>query len=370
MAKLSKSNPWNTIELKKVLKALKLNKSRDPHGLINELFKPGVLGKNLEESILKLLNRIKDKISIPEFMEFANIVTIYKGKGPKSSLKSDRGIFLVNIMRSILMKLVFQEKYPIVVKNMSDAQIGARRKKNIRNHLFILNGVINEAVHKGRAIDILMYDYKQCFDTLWLEECINDLYDAGIQDDKLALIFEVNKKNKVAVKTPFGITPRANIDQIVLQGEVLGPLQCSVQVETISKECIQEEKFLYSYKTVNIPPLSMIDDLACIAETGTKSVEINSYINSKTSIKKLQYGVDKCYQIHVGGKEHTMPDLYIDNWELKKMNGEWKDTYTGKVLMERRDAEEYLGDIISKDGKNSKNILARKAKGLGIVKQI
>ena len=65
-----------------------------------------------------------------------------------------------------------------------------------------------------------------------------------------------------------------------------------------------------------------------------------------------------------------MPDLHIDNWELKKMNGEWKDTYTGKVLMERRDAEEYLGDVISKNGKNSQNILARKAKGLGIVKQI
>ena len=219
--------------------------------------------------------------------------------------------------------------------------------------------VINEAVNRGRPIDILMHDYRQCFDTLWLEECINDLYDAGIQDDKLALIYEVNKKTQVAIKTPFGITPRVNINQIVLQGEVLGPLQCSVQVETISKESIEEKKFLYSHKQVEIPPLSMIDDLACIAETGTKSVEINSYINSKTSIKKLQYGVDKCYQIHVGGKEHTMPDLYIDNWELKKMNGEWKDTYTGKVLMERRDAEEYFGDIISKDGKNSKNILAR-----------
>ena len=110
LAKLSKSNPWNIIELQKVLKALKLNKSRDPHGLINELFKPGVLGKNLEESILKLLNRIKDKISIPEFMEFANIVTIYKGKGPKSSLKSDRGIFLVNIMRSIPGKISYRGK--------------------------------------------------------------------------------------------------------------------------------------------------------------------------------------------------------------------------------------------------------------------
>ena len=180
LAKLKKTNPWKSKELQKVLKALRTKKSRDPHGLINELFKPGILGKSLEDSILKLLNRIKEEITIPEFMEFANIVTIYKGKGPKSSFKSDRGIFLVNIMRSILMKLVYQEKYPIVDKNMSDSQIGARRNKNIRNHIFIINAVINEAVNTGRSIDILMYDYRQCFDTLWLKECINDLYDAGI----------------------------------------------------------------------------------------------------------------------------------------------------------------------------------------------
>ena len=120
LAKLKKTNPWKLKELQKVLKALKMKKSRDPHGLINELFKPGILGKCLEESILKLLNRIKEEMSIPEFMEFANIVTIYKGKGPKSSLKSDRRIFLVNIIRDILMKWVYHEKYPIVDRNMPD----------------------------------------------------------------------------------------------------------------------------------------------------------------------------------------------------------------------------------------------------------
>ena len=376
LCKLAKSNPWKLTELQKVLKAFKTNKSRDPHGLINELFKPGVIGKSLEESILKLLNRIKDDISIPEFMKFANIVTIYKGKGSKSSLKSDRGIFLVNIMRSILMKLVYQEKYPTVDRNMSDSQIGARRKKNIRNHIFILNGVINEAVNTGRSIDILMYDYRQCFDTLWLQECINDLFDAGVQDDKLALIYEVNKNNKVAIKTPFGTTSRVNINQIVLQGEVFGPLQCSVLVDTISKECIEEGKFLYSYKEVNIPPLSMIDDLACISESGTKSVEMNSYINAKTSIKKLQYNVDKSYQIHVGGKEHTTPELFIDKWVVRKKDANktginnLTDIYAGKVLMERKSSELYLGDIMSKNGKNTTNILARKNKGHAIINQI
>ena len=310
-------------------------------------------------------------------MEFANIVAIYKGKGEKSSLQNDRGVFLVNLLRSILMKLVYKDKYPTVDENMSDSQIGARKKKNIRNHIFILNGIINEAVNKGKSIDVLIYDYRQCFDTLWLEECVNDLYDAGIQDDKLALIYEANKKNKVAVKTPFGVTSRVNINQIVLQGEVFGPLQCSVQVDTFAKECIEENKFLYSYKEkVKVPALSMVDDLACVAQSGVDSVEVNSFINAKTNVKKLQFGVTKCHQIHVGGNEHLTPELYVDNWEVKKICEEktgvdnLKDVCSGDILVERADTDTYLGDIISKDGKNTKNIMARKAKGHGIVKQI
>ena len=77
--------------------------------------------------------------------------------------------------------------------------------------------MINEAINtKGKAIDILIYDYRQCFDTLWLDECINDLYNAGIDDNNLALIYEANKDNKVSVKTPFGITDRKTINKIVL----------------------------------------------------------------------------------------------------------------------------------------------------------
>ena len=47
-----------------------------------------------------------------------------------------------------------------------------------------------------------------------------------------------------------------------------------------------------------------------------------------------------------------------------------KDVCSGDILVERADTDTYLGDIISKDGKNTKNIMARKAKGHGIVKQI
>ena len=50
---------WTQKELVGTLKALKNNKSRDPAGLINEIFKPPVMGKDLENALLQLINGIK-----------------------------------------------------------------------------------------------------------------------------------------------------------------------------------------------------------------------------------------------------------------------------------------------------------------------
>ena len=76
-------------------------------------------------------------------MELTNIISIYKGKGERTHLKNERGIVIMNIFRSILMKLIYMDEYETVDESMSDSNIGARKFKNIRNNIFIQNGVIN-----------------------------------------------------------------------------------------------------------------------------------------------------------------------------------------------------------------------------------
>ena len=61
---------------------------------------------------------------------------------------------------------------------MSDSNIGAQKNMNIKNHLFIVYGVINSVLKEGNTcIDIQIYDLVQAFDALWLNDCMNDLYD-------------------------------------------------------------------------------------------------------------------------------------------------------------------------------------------------
>ena len=72
---------------------LEKDKARDPNGLINELFKEGVAGKDLKISLLSLFNKMREEGFIPEFVQLADVATIYKGKGDKRDLKNDGGIF-------------------------------------------------------------------------------------------------------------------------------------------------------------------------------------------------------------------------------------------------------------------------------------
>ena len=98
----------------RVLKDLKRVETRDPHGLINELFKPEVLGEDLKLGILSLFNCNKQEQKLPKFIQFANITTIFKKKGSRQDMNNDRGIFVVSVLRMILDSLIYLEKYPLV----------------------------------------------------------------------------------------------------------------------------------------------------------------------------------------------------------------------------------------------------------------
>ena len=64
-------------------------------------------------------------------------------------LSSDRGIFTLGILRKILDKLAYYDKYPALEQNMSYSNIGALKHKNVRNHLFIVYGIISNVVREG-----------------------------------------------------------------------------------------------------------------------------------------------------------------------------------------------------------------------------
>ena len=379
-AKKNKSPPFTEAELDKVLKSLKNDKSKDPSGYVCELFKEGVIGTDLRESLLMMMNQMKAELKIPKSLRIANITILHKKKC-RLDLNNWRGIFVCSVLRNILMKLVHERTYEKVDRNMTDLQIGARRGKSVRNHLFILNSIMSDVLSsvKKESIDLNIMDYKQMFDSEELSTCLNAMYEADIKDDMLALIYEANETTYFKLKTPNGLTEIETMKNKILQGDVLAPMLSSNMVDkNIGNEAIKSENvYLYKDKVV-IPPLMMQYDTLGITQCGFKGRKMNNFLNTRTNIMGLQYGTNKCEKMHIGKREKNEDvcvKFDVDSWEdkvVQNLQGVEKlvDTYTGKKTMKCVTEKKYLGDIISCEGSNKLNIKDKTNKGVGNVNKI
>ena len=127
------------------------------------------------------------------------------------------------------------------------------------------------------------------FDSINLEKSISDIFDAGLKDDNLCLIYQANNEVSMAVNTPSGFSQHQVIKNSVLQGGTWGSILASVQVNTIGKECDMSG---YGYIGVT--------------EAGYKSQQLNALINVKTADKCLQLGVKKWKSMLIGKEVETI----------------------------------------------------------------
>ena len=188
-SKQNKATEWSMEDLKEALKHIKKNKSRDPEGHCNELFREEVAGSDLLKAILKIMNMIKNKQVYPKIMEKCNITSLHK-KGSKRDFDNYRGVFRVEILRSILDRLTYNDSYYTIDSNLTDGNVGAQKQRSVRDNIFVIAAVINSVKNgKSRPIQVQVMDTEKWFDKLWLQACINALYDAGINNDHLNLLY-------------------------------------------------------------------------------------------------------------------------------------------------------------------------------------
>ena len=119
---------------------------------------------------------------------------------------------------------------------MTDANVGARKKRSIHDNLFVLYAILNSAKRGNKeTLDVCAYDAEKCFDALLTYECVNDLFEAGLQNYKLSLLFEINQSAQVAINTSHGMTKRVTIPNILMQGTVCGSLKCTTTMGKFAK---------------------------------------------------------------------------------------------------------------------------------------
>ena len=355
----NKTQAWTMDDLKDVLKQLGNDKSRDPEGYINEIFKESVAGSDLLEATLKIMNLIKKKQRYPQILEKCNISSIHKKKS-KRDFENYRGIFRVPILRSILDRLMYNDCYYTIDNNITDGNVGARKQRSVRDNIFVISAIIN-SVSSGSSppIQVQVMDVQKCFDKLWLQACINALYEAGINHDHLNLLYIENKQAQIAVKINNKLSARISVSDLVMQGSVWGSIKCTTLMDQLNKTAMSDQSLQYNYKQdQNIPIgiLGMVDDTLAVADCGNKSIRKNAVVNSFIETQRLTLSKEKSVVLHFG--KESKCDLPCPSLKVHKES------------MKKEETTKYLGNILSTKGGLDATVEDRRNKGWGKISTI
>ena len=320
---------------------MKNGKSVDPAGLVREVFKKG--GKSLRRSIHMMMNTIKITHVFPLQWSQMYIQTVKNKNGSLNKLESYRGIFLVPILSLILEKLLKNRMQPTLENNMSKFQTGGAKGKGVVDNLFILRGLIDHTNYLGKELWITFYDIEKCFDSLWLEDCINAPWRNGIQDDILYQVYLMNRKAHVTAKTPFGDSHPFITTDLVKQGACLGPIPNNCSLSDICTEGTY-----FNYGSVQIKSLEFVDDVADLNSGNAFAVLSNDIMCNIQRKKRPKFSTEKCKLLKVNSK---------DNGDTISISGE---------KVEVKTSFRYLGDIFNYRGDNSDLCKERARKAIGI----
>ena len=330
-------------EYQKVRAKLKRNKSTGRDTIPAEVVIDS--GVKLDQLTLNVMNYIKNAKTNPLQWEDVLITTLYKNKGLMKLLVNYRGIFLKQILSKIYEKMIINRTEDNI-KNVDKSQAGARSNRSTADQTFLLRGSIDHCKYLNKVLYIVLYDFTQCFDSLWLEDCIISLWNIGIQDETLSSIMSFNKNCNIVVKTPVGRTEEFHVPMIVQQGSVSGGILCSVSTAEVNQENCSGG---VQIGPLNIRNLTYMDDIAAGNTIVRKTYSSHQQVLWFADKKRMGLNGPKCVILPVNKKPYDIvPRLKI-----------------GETILEEKQSAPYLGDIFNSKGNNDDMVEDRINKGRG-----
>ena len=341
LVSFNKEPDFTSDELDSVLNKLQQGKSHGPDLRPAEIYKHG--GKRLRKQLLQIINIIKRTHVIPSQWEEMMITTIYKGKGTQKDLVNQRGIFLTQVICKIWERLIKLRTGEVTAK-INKLQAGSTTGKCPSDQLFLLRSCISHAKYLNQTLYFNFYDFRQCFDKLWLQDSIISLYKLGLRNEFLSLIFETNKRATITVNTPLGTSKPFTKSMIVKQGSVTASSLCSASTGELCDEHVSGGVQIGKIK---INSLAYVDDLTTANTNVLDSGSSHKTVCFFSDKKKLPLNEKKCYLLPVNCKKYGPVPLQLVN--------------NKPVII--KDQAPYLGDVINDKGNYRDLIDDRSRKG-------
>lgn len=197
---------------------------------------------------------------------------IYKD-GDVSNTGNYRGVSLLVSGYKVLTNIMAERINDWVEKEMvlKESQAGFRRHRGTRDHLFVLNMLIDNTLKfKGGKVYIAFIDFKAAFDTVDRELMMRKIWKYGIRRKMFNLIRNIYKGTKAEIHVNGRVTEDLTANCGVRQGCALSSTLFDLFIDDIDDEWELRQQGGIGVGDIKIRALIYADDVAIIAKSAKK----------------------------------------------------------------------------------------------------
>ena len=337
----------------KVLKKIKLKNKNVYRDLI-------MSGEKFKRAMFMFFNECYKQEFTPEDFCETILMKLYKNKGVRTQLKSNRFIHLKTWMPKTYEKMLMTKIEGRMSDHTPRCQIGGRKLSSTNEHLATSITLMRRLEKEQGGGGTIYMDVRSCFDKVHLRDIIFQTARAGVVGKPLRAISEYTNNLKIKLMGDIDPNREAKIKNSTGQGSGFAPVGTSMVTSVTLDEKIQEkpekiQRLIRSeIKGVPLEEEFFVDDLSKVAKDEVELAENGIVIDETLNELRLEAHPEKS-GILVFGR----------NREKLKEKIRARPTVVQGFEMQFKESEVYLGMTFDQKGASesiTKTIEARKFK--------
>ena len=177
-------------------------------------------GDSLKAALFKLYKTVWDSEKLPEGWRRTTIMQISKSKGDPADLSNFRNLHLKNPFLKHFGSILMTETKSVLFRGMSKFQLGTKPGHRAQEHIYVLKNLMSLSQSSASGMITCLYDISKFFDRENIFDVLGEAYKVGVRGKAYRLLFEMNKRNRIQVKTPLGMTREAETNPCLGQGTI------------------------------------------------------------------------------------------------------------------------------------------------------
>ena len=339
-------------EFQQVLLKVKLSGKK----VYRDLIKGGPLFKY---AYFGMMRKFYTTEELPKQFNCTTLMKLFKNKGSRNDLKSNRFIHLKDYSSKVFERLVMMKLERRMSLSTPDFQIGGQKQSSTTEHLLTLMVYMSQLEKKQGGGLCQFLDIKTCFDVIELRDILTETVRAGVTGKPLRNIAKFTDSNTITIQGDESGQSRT-VNNSAGQGSGYAPVGTALTMATVIEDKIEQagekigKSLIESVNGMKLSQLMFVDDLSKCCVNSTESARMGSAITEALRELKMQAHSEKSCILAFGRKR-----------EKFKEEVEANPTMVQGFKMGTKSLETYLGMQFSELGSSdsiTKTLLARRVK--------